>query len=209
MAPSPLVASAHPTAWNAVCGPSERVKDPSFASSSCHHCGQALHGWRDAYHLNDDHSDNRPENIVSSCPLCHLLQHLNRPTIDDEATLIWLPEMTQRAVIVLARAAHIALQRSGISPAMSGVSPRKTSEPVRAAVATLGCLRSRSARALEHLGTASPRALGAALLTLPPEDYARRAASLAGTRLMPLGRLYAGSRDVYGEVLESWAAATS
>ncbi|MGI4796151.1 MAG: HNH endonuclease [Janthinobacterium lividum] len=208
MAPSPLVLSAHPTAWNAVSGSGERLKDPAFTSSSCHYCEQALQGWREAYHLNDDHSDGRPENIVSVCPLCHLPQHLNRSTIDDEALLIWLPEMTQRAVITLVRAAHLGLHGAGISPASNGVSPRRAPEAARSAFATLTALRGRSTRALEHLGTTSPRTLGAALLTLPPDSYSKRAARLAGIRLMPTGRLFAGSRDVYREMLQSWATTT-
>jgi hypothetical protein len=48
-----------------------------------------------------------------SCAPCHLVRHLERNTIAEEAVLIWLPEMTQPALNKLATAAHRRLADAG------------------------------------------------------------------------------------------------
>src|SRR5260370_2178786 len=102
MARLPLHLSAHPTAWTADADQDERGAHVP-AGATCQFCGQPTAGWQEPYHLNDDHADNSHANIAVSCPLCHLPQHLHRPDIDGEAVLIWLPDMAQGAVNILAR----------------------------------------------------------------------------------------------------------
>src|ERR1700726_3406064 len=105
--PFTLTLSAHPSAWTADADQGERGgRGPS--GITCQFCGQLTAGWQKAYHLNDDHADHRAANIAVSCPLCHLPQHLHRPEIDREAVLIWLPEMAQGAVNIIARHIHLA-----------------------------------------------------------------------------------------------------
>ena len=208
MSVAPHALSAHPSAWTAHVASGVRRDDAASGGISCHLCGQPLQGWQDVYHLNDDHADDTPGNLVASCPLCHLPQHLNRTTIDEEAVLIWLPEMTQRAVIVLVRAAHVALFRHGTAPYATSLPARQESEAASAAFATLRTLETRAAAAAQLLGSNSPRVLGAALMSLPPDVYAERIARLGGVRLLPRGRLYRDSRDIYGQILRDWALPT-
>lgn len=201
---SQLILSAHRSAWNAPDG-GLRTRT-AHLQGSCHHCGQKLHGWREPFHLNGDHDDDGQGNIVLSCPLCHLTQHLNRPAIEQEAVLAWLPEMTQRAVIALARSAHLTLFRDGVAPHVTTLPRgRGVSDAVQGAFSLLRAMRLRAARVRGMIGADSPRVLGAALLTLSAADYADRAASLGGIRLLPLGCLFSGGRDVYGDILESWS----
>lgn len=205
MSSAPHALSAHPSAWAVEPSTGVRTEDPTYKASFCHHCGQPLRGWQEPYHLNDDHSDERPDNVVASCPLCHLQQHLNRPTIDAEAILIWMPEVTQRAVVGLARAAHVALWRSQITPYVTTLPTRPLSESAKAAFATLRTLQSRSSLVEQLLGTSSPKVLGAALMSLPAEVYDDRVNRLGGLRLLPRGRIYDGSDDIYGRILASWS----
>jgi len=39
---------------------------------------------------------------------------------------------------------------------------------------------------------------------LSPGAHANRAELLGGVRLLPLGRFYAGNKDVYAEIVDSW-----
>ena len=84
--------------------------------SSCRFCGLEAASWQERYHLNGDPSEETPENVVSSCVLCHLTQDLLHPEIDLEATLIWLPELTQGALNALARGIHLILVQHGKPP---------------------------------------------------------------------------------------------
>jgi intracellular multiplication protein IcmJ len=201
MARPPLVLSAHPSAWTADAGTGERKVVHPMAT--CQFCGQPTAGWQEPYHLNDDHEDGSAANIAISCPLCHLPQHLHRPTIDDEAVLIWLPEMAQGAVSVLARQIHLACVAEGLPAAYRDVA--HTAPTLSAAYHAYRTLHERSAAAALRLGTQSPRQLGAALRELAPSDYARRATLLGGVRLLPLGRLFRAGVDIYPKILRDWA----
>ena len=205
MARFPLVPSAHPSAWSADAEPGERRAVASTATATCQFCGQLTAGWQEPYHLNDDHADARPANIVISCPLCHLPQHLNRPDIDSEAVLIWLPEMAQAAVNVLARQVHLACEAAGASPVSAQPSKSPPTPAANAPLTAYRALQQRAAMAEVRLGTHSPRQLGAALLELPASEYERRTALLGGIRLLPLGRLYRNGRDIYPDILRDWA----
>ena len=50
-----------------------------------------------------------------SCALCLLVRHLERPRIDDEADLVWLPEMSQPALNITMREIHLRLRALGES----------------------------------------------------------------------------------------------
>jgi hypothetical protein len=173
------------------------------STATCQFCGQPTRGWQQPFHLNDNHDDTSPANLVLSCPLCHLPQHLHRPTIDDEAVLIWLPEMAQGAINVLARQIHLACVREGLTAAYSDL-PRMA-PTMSAAYSAYRTLYERRVAADLRLGTHSPRQLGAALRELTPSDYERRPALLGGIRLLPLGRLFREGLDIYPRMLRDWA----
>jgi intracellular multiplication protein IcmJ len=202
MARFPLALSAHPSAWSAPAVSGRR--EASAPTKACQFCGQPTAGWQESFHLNDNHDDQTPDNLAVSCPLCHLSQHLHRPEIDSEAALIWLPEMAQGAINVLVRHLHLACAAAGLTPAYEGL--LRIAPPTSPAYRAYQTLHERSSAAALRLGTTSPRHLGSALLELEPADYARRTALLSGIRLLPLGRIFHGGRDVYRDMLHDWAA---
>lgn len=175
-------------------------------TATCQFCGQPTVGWQAPYHLNDNHVDNSAGNLAVSCPLCHLPQHLNRPEINSETVLIWLPEMAQGALNILARQVHLACKAAGLPPAWGQARSTSASPAAMTALAAYGALHERSQAAELRLGTCSPRQLGAALLDLPSEQYQRRGECLGGIRLLALGRLFAGGQDIYPAMLGDWAA---
>ena len=126
-----------------------------------------------------------------ACPLCHLVRHLERPTIDEDAVLIWLPELTQAAVIAIVREAHRRLAEYRMlylaAVGRSAANDAALEPNAHEALAAIAALRRRSEEAEARLGTSSPKALAAALVQLAPAAYAERAQRLHGLRLMPLG----------------------
>src|SRR5271165_4798883 len=91
----PLVLSVHGTGRTSV-----------RARSSCPFCGVCLAEGREPFQCADGSEE-------VSCAPCHLVRHLERDTIGEEAVLIWLPELTQPALNALAFAAHQRLARDG------------------------------------------------------------------------------------------------
>jgi intracellular multiplication protein IcmJ len=196
MAHLPLVLSAHPPAWTAADGRGER--GAAQPKDTCQFCLRPAGGWQ-------KQDDSKSANLVVSCPLCHLPRHLDRPNIDDEAVLIWLPGMAQGVVNVMARQIHLACVREGQPHAYSAAAC--AAPAMSAAYRAYRTLYERSAAAELRLGTLSPRQLGAALRDLAPTDYERRATLLAGVRLLPLGRFFQAGLDIYPKVIRTWAMA--
>jgi hypothetical protein len=137
------------------------------------------------------------------CVLCFLCRHLDRPRIDEEAVLVWLPEMSQPALNVTMREIHVQLRTLGEDLYDAGRLRLNTPERLGLYYAR-SALCARTAAAASRLGTDKPSDLTGALCRLSPTAYANRAKLLGGLRLLPLGRFYAGNKDVYPEIVSSW-----
>ena len=140
---------------------------------------------------------------LTACPLCALPQHLERSRIDDEAALVWLPEMSQQAINAMMREIHIQIRALGEDLQADSIF-KKHSPSHRSLHYARAVLAERIQPAIDRIGTSSAHELGIALLELSPAAYARRPALLGGLRLMPLGRFFDGDRDVYPEIVDSW-----
>lgn len=200
----PLLLSAHPSAWTAVAG-HPQGQERTNETTHCRFCGLVAAERFEPFHCNGDHDDDTAENIVPACPLCHLVQHPDRPRIEDEATLIWMPEMSQAVLNRLVRGIHLTLHATDESLDM-GRAPRGRSPGPIAAFRAYRSLHKRAAPALDRLGTNSFALLGVALLHMTAAQYAQRGDLLAGLRLLPLGRLFVDQTDIYPDILTAWAA---
>jgi hypothetical protein len=138
-----------------------------------------------------------------ACALCVLVRHLDRPRIDAEATLIWLPEMSQAALVCLVRELHTQSLLAGERPDGKGGAALVTVERSALHFAR-GALAARGAVAAEHLGSERPSELAQVLTRLSVAAYGQRRRLLGGLRLLPSGRFFIGSDDVYPAIVESW-----
>ena len=140
---------------------------------------------------------------AAACVLCYLCHHLERPRIDEETVLVWLPEMSQPALNVTMREIHMQLGTLGEDLYDAGRLRLDTPERLRLYYAR-SALSARGAAAASRLGTDKPSELAGALFRLSPAAYSNRAKLLDGVRLLPLGCFYAGNKDVYPEIVDSW-----
>ena len=164
----------------------------------CPFCGMHSGGWQTfVAPLYRNHDG------AAACVLCFLCRHLERPRIDEEAILVWLPEMSQPALSVTMREIHLQLRALGEDLYDAGRLRLDTPERLRFYYAR-SALSARAAAAASRLGTDKPSELAGALYRLTPGAYANRAKLLDGVRLLPLGRFYAGNKDVYPEIVDSW-----
>ena len=170
------------------------------SGTACAHCGVATGPW-------SGHGSLPPgaQMAAAACALCSLPQHLERPRIDEEAVLVWLPEVSQPALNVTMREIHVALYGLGEDVHADAVFRTRA-----AALSDLyyarAILAHRRAAAQSRVGTPSPRDLGLALLELSPAAYERRGELLGGLRLLPLGRFFDDDKDVYPEIVDVWRA---
>lgn len=180
-------------------------------NSTCRFCGFRAPKWQEVHHANDDHGDNRLDNLITACPFCHMCQHIGLAGKNEEAVLIWLPEIGQADLHHLVRTAMVAQRLA--EEAKADVRNNKP-EMVRAyreaadvAKAVMANFRSREAVAEKMLGTSDPLEIGNAMLLLPDDVYARRDDFLAGIRLLPLGRRMNERDDVMAKQVTSWTEA--
>jgi hypothetical protein len=152
----------------------------------CRFCGWAMPGWQCA---------------DAACVLCHLVRHLERPQIDQEATLIWLPQISQAALVALVRRIHLVLIDHG-EPAPMDRRPKRDDPPLVAAYSAYRALQARGTALEGRLGTTRPSDVAATLLGFDPATYRRRAELLAGIRLLPLGRVFEAGEDIYPALLK-------
>ena len=169
-----------------------------FKAGTCRFCGSLAPGWMRRTEVVGE--------VVPCCLLCSLCRGLDRPRIADEATLIWLPEMTQRALMAVVRRLHLICYQHGQAPTMTGVPPAGTPLMSQAWGLNLA-LKRRSALAGARLGTTDLSELDEAL-----DDATRAGASLpamlGGLRVLPLGRFFnAADEDIYPQALAAIAKA--
>ena len=203
----PLTLAADAAGWTQAGGaPASGGTVSSGASPNhpCAFCGVRSGPWQQTCLA--DAAGGASSEPVSACPLCALARHLERPRIDDEALLIWCPEMSQAAINAMLREIHRRLRLLGDGlhpddPLGRDEPERHTLHHARAALAL------RAGAAASRLGTALPSDLARALLRLSPAAQARSAALLGGLRLLPLGRFHVAGEDVYPNIVDSWLGA--
>lgn len=180
---------------------------------TCRFCGFKANKWQEVHHLNDNHADNRLENLVTACGFCHSVQHIGLAGKNKEAVLAWIPEIEQsdlhhivRSILVVCRWGE-TIGSGGRSNRPEVV--RATNEMVQAARSQEAKLRARTAMAEKRFITSDPLELGIILEQISKESpafYERRAEYLHGLRLLPLGRRVQEGKDKMPEIIDSWLA---
>ena len=143
-----------------------------------------------------------------SCVLCALVQTLVRPRIDEEACIVWVPELSQPAMNVMIRRVHLTL-RAHKERVETDAKPTKAIGIIPRLYHASQALLDRRREAATRLGTSSPSELADALLRLTAESYSNRDRLLGGARLLSLGKLFDGTTDIYPEIVDSWAVSRS
>ena len=117
--------------------------------------------------------------------------------------LVWLPEMSQAALVCLLREVHCRLRAAG-EGFCDEVGPVIVSQERAALHYARRALDDRVAVAAEHLGTDKPSELAHVLTRMPRATYQRRHRLLGGLRVLPAGRFFVGRADVYPAIVDSW-----
>jgi intracellular multiplication protein IcmJ len=160
---------------------------PTGASQvTCHYCGGDI-----GLHAGSG----------GDCALCVVVRHIDRPRIDEEARLTWLPEMSQAALICLVHEMHRQLRTGGERFDGEGGPTVLTAERSALHYARQS-LSTRSSTVAEYLGTARPSELSQVLGRLSAPSYAQRHKLLGGLRVLPVGRFFIESEDVYPAIVD-------
>lgn len=140
-----------------------QAKRPSVLAKGNHQC--VFCGFRSAYtevhHCNDNHADNREENLAIADPLCHGTQHIGQVGSQQHGVFIHVEGIPQAEFNHLQRTIAVVLEIG-------------SEEEKRQANALLQHLASRAELIKEQWGSAHPSDLANALLNLPEEEWHKR-----------------------------------
>lgn len=174
---------------------------------TCRFCGFMAKAWQEVHHFNDDHADNSLDNLVTTCAYCHMCQHIGLAGSNNEATLIYLPHISQADLHHIVRTAQVAeayqdeVKADGKAKQDAQRNAREAGDVGRAA---MGVLKGRQELAKAKLLTCDPAEIGNVLKMLPDDAYERRDDILAGIRLLPLGKRSKGHTDIMRKHVETW-----
>ncbi len=174
---------------------------------TCVGCGFKASKWQEVHHLNDDHSDNRLKNLVTACSYCHMCQHIGLAGRNEEAVLVWLPELSQVQVNHLVRSVQVAQRWAETSTSARQVKPKdiRTAQTIAEGANTLmAALRAREDEAEERLMTSDLLELANIMLAMPDDVYERREEFLHGFRMLPLGVREQEGKNTMEQMVDSW-----
>ncbi|EPX83493.1 HNH endonuclease [Salipiger mucosus] len=175
--------------------------------STCQLCGFKAKKWQEVHHVNDDHSDNRKENLLTVCSYCHMCQHIGLAGRNKEAVLVWLPEIPQATLHHVVRAIQVAQRWAETASQVRSVKP----DTVRAAQnisdgagKLQAALREREDHAEARLGTTDLVEIANIMMAMPDDVYERRGEMLHGFRMLPLGVRTNENENTMEKIVDSW-----
>jgi intracellular multiplication protein IcmJ len=149
----------------------------------CYYCGFISNRHQEIHHLDDDHTNNSSDNLVTVCPLCHQNFHLDTASTTNGGKIIWLPEFSQQELNYLSRAIFIAIEENenkGENDEMNNF--------IRVARMLENFLSERALIVEQHIqnGASDPAIFANALINLKEEQYSRREIFLKPFKLLNL-----------------------
>lgn len=144
------------------------LKDQDF---TCYYCSFKANKWQDVHHLDGDHKNNNPKNLVVTCRLCHLCNHLGYVGTHNLAGLIICPAISQQSLNNIVRSLWV-----GKNGADKDIREQST--------ALLDSLYGFPELALREYGYDGSLHLANELLKLPAKKYSDRHKYLADMRLL-------------------------
>lgn len=180
-------------------------------NNTCRFCGFKDKGlYIQVHHKDDDHHNNRIDNLVTACIHCHACHHIGLWGLRGEAVIIHLPEIEQWKLSHLCRTILVAQHFPIKLKQMKGeIPPDRLNSAKRmedAAKGLMARLEARAEAAVDLIGTSSPQDLANVLHQLPPELYEKRATLLKGLRLLIKGqhRPKDGDLDILQGISLGW-----
>jgi intracellular multiplication protein IcmJ len=170
---------------------------------ACQFCGHRSEKYQEVHHIDDNHKNNKPSNLATSCPLCHQVFHVGLAGMKEGGDLVYVPELSQAEINQVALVIWLTKEAEGQK--FSDPSQATLQARLHARATTLeGMIGNRRGTVLLRLKSAlkdtafpqefldklklshlSPTLLSSALMALPDALYEKRGDLLGGLRIFP------------------------
>lgn len=153
---------------------------------TCQFCG-FRHSKNEVHHVDDNHENHNPENLVTACVLCHMAHHIAFAGTQNRGSLIYLHDVkiSQGALNQLVRSLWVAefLGKGDIKNTASTLLARLDKSKLMAS---------------QVIGTSSPSVLGDFMSGMNSDEYSKRKDALKGIYLLP-------NKGAYQNQIKMWA----
>lgn len=134
----------------------------------------AFSGYLEVHHKNDNHKDNSLANLITVCPLCHMVFHLGFAGHRKNCTMILLRAVSQADLNLLVNCLAVAISRGGdLAPEASAVFDRLQSQGEQ------------MESAFGHVAFRDPAKLACAIGGLEQHEYGQRISLFSSLRVLP------------------------
>ena len=144
-------------------------------NNTCQFCGFASDKYQEVHHIDDNHANNDPSNLVTTCSLCHAAHHIGFSGIQNRGIMIYIDpskNITQADINNVVRSLWVAESSKNKDINMS-------------AIGMLSRLYKCSVSARRAIKTSDATVFGDFLLSLSDKDYKNRADKLKGVYFLP------------------------
>ncbi|WP_137297165.1 type IVB secretion system protein IcmJDotN [Psychromonas sp. SP041] len=158
-------------------------------SNTCQYCGFTADKYQEVHHIDDNHSNNSEDNLITICALCHSCFHIGLSGTFNRGDIIRLDpklNISQAELNQLVRVLWIAEESTEQSIKMISVK-------------NLARLANQKVSAIRKLGTSDPLVVGDWLLQLSDEDYSQRDLALSEYYFLP-------KKSGYGPQFNHWSS---
>lgn len=171
-----------------------RMKIVRRDNFTCVYCGLRTQGGESApdhslaasgglhvHHIDDNHGNNSEDNLISVCPLCHMIHHIGFAAQREYCNFIYLPEIRQEDLNILLHCIAVAQSRQ------ENLESERIGRAAWEIYYALDGLKRIDITGTGNDLNADPTMLGTALAGIlheHPETYAKRADALHGLRVL-------------------------
>lgn len=155
----------------------------------CQFCDFDTKKYQEIHHLDDNHENNSPDNLITTCTLCHMCFHIGFAGIKNRGVLIYCKEGKN--------VSNFQARLNNLTRNLWACVASNDKKLAVRATDFLKRLESLRVPASDYLGTSDPVFLANYLRDLSDEDYEKRKDILSGIYLLPL-------REGYPEHVKYW-----
>jgi intracellular multiplication protein IcmJ len=171
-------------------------------SYSCRFCTFKAAKYQEVHHVDDNHGNNDPANLLTVCNLCHQVHHLGMAGMRNAGFIAAIPELTQIEVNHIARAYFVAMM----------VGDQNTKDRLEGLYALFRA-RADLLKSAFNLDISSPLLFAEILSVCDDKLYSERANAIKQLRLVPTKEAFnAGQLEYYAANLrpqflpENWGS---
>lgn len=159
--------------------------------NTCQFCGFKFDEFQEVHHIDDDHGNSNPDNLITSCNLCHAVHHLGMTAIRNAGFIAYIPEMKQTDINGIFRILFMQLHVLG---------KNEKKDIVKELQSFYSIFENRGAQTLGRLtksdkvNLSNPMILAQFLSACDDELYQRRCSLLSGFVLIPTRNAFTDSQ---------------